>query len=129
MIAQAELTENECCFDYGDPIRVGAAVLTDLPTDLYIPPDALKVFLEAFEGPLDLLLYLIRKHNIDILDIPMADITRQYMIYVDIMKECHLELAADLRPCNRLHGREVSRKACEAFPLEFEDWKAGMSRT
>jgi segregation and condensation protein A len=56
---------------------------TQLPTDLYIPPDALEVYLEAFEGPLDLLLYLIRKHNLDILDIPMAQLTEQYMQYVD----------------------------------------------
>jgi segregation and condensation protein A len=95
VIAETELAGGECCFDFGDPIRVGAAVLTELPIDLYIPPDALKVFLEAFEGPLDLLLYLIRKHNIDILDIPIAEVTRQYMIYVEIMKEVHLELAAD----------------------------------
>ena len=68
---------------------------TELPQDLYIPPDALEVFLEAFEGPLDLLLYLIRKQNIDILDIPVADITRQYMGYVELMKTVHLELAAE----------------------------------
>lgn len=68
---------------------------TELPQDLYIPPDALEVFLDAFEGPLDLLLYLIRKQNIDILDIPVADITRQYMGYVELMKVAHLELAAE----------------------------------
>lgn len=66
-----------------------------LPEDLYIPPDALEVFLEAFEGPLDLLLYLIKKQNIDILDIPIAEITHQYMQYVELMKELHLELAAE----------------------------------
>jgi len=66
-----------------------------LPQDLYIPPDALEIYLEAFEGPLDLLLYLIRKHNLDILDIPMADLTIQYMDYVEKMKEIKLELAAD----------------------------------
>jgi segregation and condensation protein A len=66
-----------------------------LPQDLYIPPDALEVFLEAFEGPLDLLLYLIRKQNIDILDIPVAEITRQYMGYVELMKAVRLELAAE----------------------------------
>jgi len=63
--------------------------------DLYIPPDALEVILEAFEGPLDLLLYLIRKQNIDILDIPVAEITRQYMGYVELMKSVRLELAAE----------------------------------
>ena len=72
----------------------GEAV-TELPQDLYIPPDALEVFLEAFEGPLDLLLYLIRKQNIDILDIPVAEITRQYMGYVELMKVARLELAAE----------------------------------
>ena len=66
-----------------------------MPQDLYIPPDALEVFLEAFEGPLDLLLYLIRKQNIDILDIPVAEITRQYMGYVELMKTVRLELAAE----------------------------------
>ena len=69
--------------------------LTELPQDLYIPPEALEVFLEAFEGPLDLLLYLIRKQNIDILDIPVAEITRQYMGYVELMKVVRLELAAE----------------------------------
>ncbi len=69
--------------------------LTKLPEDLYIPPDALEVFLETFEGPLDLLLYLIRKNNLDILDIPIASITHQYMQYVDLMKDLRLELAAD----------------------------------
>ena len=68
---------------------------TEMPLDLYIPPDALEVFLEAFEGPLDLLLYLIRKQNIDILDIPVAEITRQYMGYVELMKTVRLELAAE----------------------------------
>jgi segregation and condensation protein A len=68
---------------------------TEMPQDLYIPPEALEVFLEAFEGPLDLLLYLIRKQNIDILDIPVAEITRQYMGYVELMKVVRLELAAE----------------------------------
>lgn len=72
----------------------GEAV-TELPLDLYIPPHALEVILEAFEGPLDLLLYLIRKQNIDILDIPVAEITRQYMTYVELMKSVRLELAAE----------------------------------
>ena len=70
-------------------------VLNDLPLDLYIPPDALEVILEAFEGPLDLLLYLIRKENIDILDIQVAQITQQYMGYVELMKAVRLELAAE----------------------------------
>jgi segregation and condensation protein A len=69
--------------------------ILELPTDLYIPPEALQVILEAFEGPLDLLLYLIRKHNLDVLDIPMAELTRQYMEYVELMREHQLELAAE----------------------------------
>jgi len=75
--------------------KIKGELLTELPQDLYIPPDALEVYLESFEGPLDLLLYLIRKHNLDILDIPMADLTRQYMVYVEKMKAIKLELAGD----------------------------------
>lgn len=73
---------------YGEPLFA-------LPQDLYIPPDALQVFLEAFEGPLDLLLYLIRKQNFNILDIPMAAVTRQYLSYVDEIRSQNLELAAE----------------------------------
>ena len=69
--------------------------LLQMPQDLYIPPDALEVILEAFEGPLDLLLYLIRRQNLDILDIPIAEITRQYMDYIGLMHEMRLELAAE----------------------------------
>jgi len=69
--------------------------LTEPPKDLYIPPQALKVFLEAFEGPLDLLLYLIRRQNLDILDIPIAEITRQYLEYIDLMQTLELELAGE----------------------------------
>ncbi len=72
----------------GEPITV-------MPRDLYIPPQALEVFLEAFEGPLDLLLYLIRRQNLDVLDIPIADITRQYMEYIQLMQELDLELAGE----------------------------------
>jgi len=68
---------------------------TRMPQDLYIPPDALEVFLEAFEGPLDLLLYLIRRQNLDILDIPIAEITRQYMNYMEMLREIQFELAAE----------------------------------
>jgi len=67
----------------------------EIPQDLYIPPDALEVILEAFEGPLDLLLYLIRRQNLDILDIPIAEITRQYVDYIELMHEMKLELAAE----------------------------------
>ena len=73
---------------YGEP-------LFRLPHDLYIPPDALEVFLEAFEGPLDLLLYLIRRQNFNILDIPLADVTRQYLAYVDQIRQHNLELASE----------------------------------
>jgi segregation and condensation protein A len=69
--------------------------VTEMPRDLYIPPQALEVFLEAFEGPLDLLLYLIRRQNIDVLDIPIAVITRQYMEYIQLMQELDLELAGE----------------------------------
>ena len=69
--------------------------ISELPSDLYIPPDALEVFLEAFEGPLDLLLYLIKRQNLDVLDIPIAAITAQYMQYIELMKELHLELAGE----------------------------------
>src|SRR5690606_9337025 len=74
---------------------VNGQPLTELPQDLYIPPQALEVFLDAFEGPLDLLLYLIRRQNLDILDIPVAQITHQYMGYVELMKAVRLELAAE----------------------------------
>ena len=73
---------------YGEP-------LFSLPTDLYIPPDALEVFLETFQGPLDLLLYLIRKQNFNVLDIPMAEVTKQYLSYVDQIRVHNLELAAE----------------------------------
>ena len=73
---------------YGEPMFA-------MPRDLYIPPDALRVFLEAFEGPLDLLLYLIRRQNFNILDIPMAAVTRQYLVYVDEIRSTNLELAAE----------------------------------
>ncbi|MDX1519727.1 MAG: segregation/condensation protein A [Gammaproteobacteria bacterium] len=69
--------------------------VSELPSDLYIPPDALEIFLEAFEGPLDLLLYLIKRQNLDILDIPIAQITAQYMQYIELMETLHLELAAE----------------------------------
>jgi segregation and condensation protein A len=75
--------------------KVRGEPLTELPQDLYIPPDALEVYFEAFEGPLDLLLYLIRRANIDILDIPMAKLTEQYMEYVEVMRTKNLELAAE----------------------------------
>ena len=82
--------------DTAAPVAVvrGESLLR-LPEDLYIPPDALEVFLETFSGPLDLLLYLIRKQNLDILDIPVAEVTRQYMRYVELMQAINIELAAE----------------------------------
>jgi segregation and condensation protein A len=74
---------------------VNGEPFAQLPRDLYIPPQALEVFLEAFEGPLDLLLYLIRRQNLDILDIPLAEITRQYMQYIELMQDLQLELAGE----------------------------------
>ena len=76
-------------------ITVNGAHFDKMPEDLYIPPEALRVFLDTFQGPLDLLLYLIRKQNIDILDIPIAKVTHQYMEYVDLMRELSLELAGE----------------------------------
>ena len=82
-------------FTTNHPVKINGEPLSALPPDLYTPPDALEIYLETFEGPLDLLSYLIRKHNLDILDIPMADLTVQYMAYVDKMKAVNLELAAE----------------------------------
>jgi segregation and condensation protein A len=76
-------------------VRIHGELLLEMPADLYIPPDALELVLETFQGPLDLLLYLIRKHNLDVLDIPMAQLTQQYMGYIEIMQRNRLELAAE----------------------------------
>lgn len=89
-IVAAPPPQHEMPFAY-----VAGKAITQLPQDLYIPPDALEVFLEAFEGPLDLLLYLIKRQNIDILDIDVAMITEQYMAYVDLMESHQFELAAE----------------------------------
>jgi segregation and condensation protein A len=89
-------TDQQPVLDFAMPAaKIRGEPLTELPADLYIPPEALSVFLDAFEGPLDLLLYLIRRHSLDILDIPMAELTRQYMEYVERMRTTQLELAAD----------------------------------
>ena len=90
------LLEQQQGLDLALPIaRIRGEPFTEMPADLYIPPEALSVFLDAFEGPLDLLLYLIRRHSLDILDIPMAELTRQYMEYVEMMRASQLELAAE----------------------------------
>lgn len=108
----------------------GRAV-TEMPLDLYIPPDALEVFLEAFEGPLDLLLYLIRKQNIDVLDIPVAEITRQYMGYVELMQSVRLELAAEYLVMAAMLAEIKSRmllpRSSEA-PEEEDDPRAELIR-
>lgn len=124
---------------YGEPLFA-------LPQDLYIPPDALEVFLEAFEGPLDLLLYLIRKQNFNILDIPMAAVTRQYLTYVDEIRVRNLELAAEyllmaamlieiksrmlLPPKKTAEGEEAEDPRAELVRrlLEYEQMKAAAFR-
>ncbi len=124
---------------YGEPLFA-------LPTDLYIPPDALEIFLEAFEGPLDLLLYLIRKQNFNILDIPMVGVTRQYLAYVDEIRNRNLELAAEyllmaamlieiksrmlLPPKKQAEGEETEdpRAALVRRLLEYEQMKMAAMR-
>jgi len=123
---------------HGEPVL-------EMPGDLYIPPDALRVFLDTFEGPLDLLLYLIRKHNLDVLDIPMADLTRQYMQYVEAMHAHQLELAAEYllmaallieiksrmllpRPAALDAGEEDPRAELVRRLLEYEQIKLGAQR-
>ncbi|HEX2546771.1 MAG TPA: ScpA family protein [Ramlibacter sp.] len=124
---------------YGEPLFA-------LPQDLYIPPDALEIFLEAFEGPLDLLLYLIRKQNFNILDIPMAAVTRQYLTYVDEIRVRNLELAAEyllmaamlieiksrmlLPPKKTAEGEEAEDPRAELVRrlLEYEQMKAAAFR-
>jgi segregation and condensation protein A len=124
---------------YGEPLFA-------LPQDLYIPPDALEIFLEAFEGPMDLLLYLIRKQNFNILDIPMAAVTRQYLTYVDEIRTRNLELAAEyllmaamlieiksrmlLPPKKTAEGEEAEDPRAELVRrlLEYEQMKAAAFR-
>ncbi|MBT8090606.1 MAG: segregation/condensation protein A [Gammaproteobacteria bacterium] len=105
--------------------------VTTLPQDLYIPPYALQVFLEAFEGPLDLLLYLIRRQNIDILDIPVAEITRQYVQYIELMQELQLELAGEYLLMAAMLAEIKSRMLLprpEALEEEEEDPRAELVR-
>ena len=110
---------------YGEP-------LAELPKDLYIPPDALEVFLEAFEGPLDLLLYLIRKANIDVLDIPMARLTGQYLEYVEAMRSRNLELAAEYllmaATLLEIKSRMLLPRPKKAQPEEAADPRAELVR-
>jgi segregation and condensation protein A len=124
---------------YGEPLFA-------LPTDLYIPPDALEVFLEAFEGPLDLLLYLIRKQNFNILDIPLASVTKQYLAYVEQIRKTNLELASEyllmaamlieiksrmlLPPKKTAEGQEPEDPRAELVRrlLEYEQIKLGAAK-
>ena len=99
---------------------VQGEAVTTLPKDLYIPPDALEVFLEAFEGPLDLLLYLIRRQNLDVLDVPIAEITRQYMDYIDLMQDLSLELAAEYLVMAAMLA-EIKSRMLLPRPVEVED--------
>ena len=105
--------------------------LTEPPLDLYIPPQALKVFLEAFEGPLDLLLYLIRRQNLDILNIPIAEITRQYLEYIDLMRELEFELAGEYLLMAAMLAEIKSRMLLPrpgASAAEEDDPRAGLVR-
>ncbi|HKW38792.1 MAG TPA: ScpA family protein [Burkholderiales bacterium] len=113
--------------DAGAPLaKVRGEPLTELPRDLYIPPDALEVYFDAFEGPLDLLLYLIRRANIDVLDIPMAQLTEQYMEYVEVMRIRNLELAAEYLVMAAMLMEIKSRMLLPrpAMPAEEEDPRA-----
>lgn len=100
---------------------VAGKALTEVPKDLYIPPDALEIILEVFEGPLDLLLYLIRKQNIDILDINVADITRQYINYVEMMNALQFELAAEYLVMAAMLAEIKSRMLLPRAPSEDEE--------
>jgi len=126
--SQAELEAQEAQptaeeLAYADTMRavVMGEVMNEWPQDLFIPPDALEVVLDSFEGPLDLLLYLIRKQNLDILNIPVADITRQYMSYVELMRAANLDLAAEYLVMAALLGEIKSRMLLPKPKDEFED--------
>jgi len=100
---------------------VQGQALDSLPKDLYIPPQALEVFLDAFEGPLDLLLYLIRRDNLDIVDIPVADITRQYVEYIELMQDMQLELAGEYLVMSAMLAEIKSRMLLPRPPSIEED--------
>ena len=102
-------------------VKVLGSTLEKLPEDLYIPPDALEVVLDAFEGPLDLLLYLIRRQNLNILDIPVFKITQQYMIYIGLMKDMRFELAAEYLVMAALLAEIKSRLLLPRPPPEVEE--------
>lgn len=116
-----EASEQDLAYQETMRAVVMGEVMNDWPQDLFIPPDALEVVLDSFEGPLDLLLYLIRKQNIDILNIPVADITRQYMSYVELMRAANLDLAAEYLVMAALLGEIKSRMLLPKPKEEFED--------
>lgn len=109
-------------------VRVGDDTLTQLPEDLFIPPEALRVFLEAFEGPLDLLLYLIRRHNLDILSINVAQITHQYLEYVELMQVMQIELAAEYLLMAAMLAEIKSRSLLPRPPKAHEEDEASDPR-
>jgi segregation and condensation protein A len=113
-------TEVEEASDAARLPKINGQVLDKLPEDLYIPPDALQVFLEAFEGPLDLLLYLIRRQNLNILDIPVLKITQQYLQYIALMQELRLELAAEYLLMAALLA-EIKSRILLPKPVEAEE--------
>jgi segregation and condensation protein A len=116
LVSGAAAPQQEMPFAY-----VAGKAITQLPQDLYIPPDALEVFLEAFEGPLDLLLYLIKRQNIDILEIDVAMITEQYMAYVDLMEAHQFELAAEYLVMAAMLAEIKSRMLLPRSQVEDED--------
>lgn len=116
-----EQRDKERLFSESMRAIVMGEVMSEWPQDLFIPPGALEVVLESFEGPLDLLLYLIRKQNLDILNIPVADITRQYMAYVEIMRAANLDLAAEYLVMAALLGEIKSRMLLPRPKAEQED--------
>jgi segregation and condensation protein A len=120
-IVDAELAAKEARHTEVMRAVVMGEVMNEWPQDLFIPPDALEVVLESFEGPLDLLLYLIRKQNLDILNIPVADITRQYMGYVEIMRAANLDLAAEYLVMAALLGEIKSRMLLPKPKNELDD--------
>lgn len=131
-LAEEQNLEESVVMDSQQPLAIiRGELLQQLPKDLYIPPEALRVFLEAFEGPLDLLLYLIKRQNLDILDIPIADITRQYMEYVELMREMHFELAAEYLLMAAMLAEIKSRMLLprpEGLPEEEADPRAELVR-
>lgn len=114
-------TESNSAVEAPSFAKVCGEYITSLPVDLYIPPDAMEVILEIFEGPLDLLLYLIKKHNLDILNIPVAEITRQYMQYVELMTVFQLELASDYLEMAALLAEIKSRMLLPRPPSQTEE--------